>query len=97
MNEQNYFIRTKLTNQRLRNPEKPKLNSVVEFNLPDNSNVNLFLSDKSGNILFTIIKDKFLRKGYYSKKFDFSKLPVGVYYYKLKTDLFEFTKALKLM
>ena len=97
MNGQNFFIRTKINNQKPKNETKPKLDSTVEFNLPDNSKVNLFLSDKNGNVLFTIVKDKFLRKGYYSKKFDFTKLPVGLYYYKLKTDLYEFTKALKLM
>ena len=83
MNGQNFFIRTKINNQKPKNVSKPKLDSTVEFNLPDNTKVNLFLSDKNGNVLFTIIKDKFLQKGYYSKKFDFTKLPVGLYYYKL--------------
>jgi hypothetical protein len=96
MNEQNIYIRTKINNNSPKDILNPKLDSTVEFNLPDNSRVNLFLTDTNGNII-SIINNKYLRKGRYSKKFDFTKLPIGKYYYKLKTELDEFTKELKLM
>lgn len=74
-----------------------KLNSAIEFDLPINSKVNLFLSDLKGNILFRIINNRFLKKGHYLRKFDFNKLPAGEYSYKLQTDIIEVTRILKMM
>jgi hypothetical protein len=90
-----FFIRTKT----LHNQEKfsTNLGAAVEFNLPDNGNVNLVLSEKNGAVICTLVDNEFLMKGFYLREIDLSNIPGGDYLYKFKTKSIEQTRELKLI
>jgi len=90
-----FFLKTKIFNK-IEEISKC-LGAAVEFNLPSNGKVNLVLSEKSGNMIYTLIDNEYLRKGFYSKEFDISNIPGGEYLYKFKTKSIEQTRELKLI
>ncbi len=59
--------------------------TVIRFELPRASNVDLKLFGVSGNGIMTI-KKGFLSEGTYSVKLDASMIPSGIYFLRLKTD-----------
>lgn len=93
--ENKFFLKTKIYNkiEEISN----YLAAAVEFNIPVNGRVNLVLAEKNGRRTYTLIDNKFMKKGHYSKEFDVSNLPGGEYCYKIQTDNVEQTRELKLI
>jgi hypothetical protein len=90
-----FFLKTKIFNK-IEEISKC-LGAAVEFNLPQNERVNLVLIDKDGRMIYTFIDNEYLRKGFYSKEFDISRIPQGDYLYRFKTKKIEQTRELKLI
>lgn len=76
------------------NPFNPK--TVISFRLAVSSRVHLKVYDMLGRDVATIV-DEVKPAGLYSVTFDASKLPSGVYFYRLKAGLFAETKKLVLL
>lgn len=65
------------------NPFNP--DTTIKFFLSENSKVNLSVYNTKGELVANLVNDD-LRKGFYNRKFDGSKLTSGVYYSVLKAD-----------
>jgi hypothetical protein len=73
------------------NPFNPS--TKIKFDLPNVSNVKLFVYDILGREVSRII-DGELKAGRYEAEFDATNLPSGVYFYRLVTDGFTDTKKM---
>ncbi|MBI5402341.1 MAG: hypothetical protein HY959_02990 [Ignavibacteriae bacterium] len=93
--EDRFFLKTKIYNK-IEEISKC-LAAAVEFNIPYNGKVNLVLAEKNGRKSYTLIDNKFMKKGFYSTEFDVTNIPGGEYCYKFKTDRIEQTRELKLI
>lgn len=76
------------------NPFNP--NTVIRFDLPNNSYVNLDVYDISGKLVKKLIS-KEMSLGKYSVEFNGEGLNSGLYFYKLTTDRFSDTKKMILI
>ena len=65
------------------NPFNPT--TKINFDLPNDSRVNIKIFDVSGREIKTIVND-YKSAGYYTVQFDASGLSSGVYFYKLSTN-----------
>ncbi len=92
------FVRTALYNKMSeQNITEVQLRPAIEFNLPSNGRVSLLISDINGRKVVTLINNKYLKKGFYSRELDFSNLPGGEYYYKIETENNNQIKKLQLI
>lgn len=93
-----FFMRTKLYNNFSEsNSDNIQLKPAIEFNLPYNSKVSLFISDVDGRQVVTLINNKYLKKGFHQKELDLANLPGGEYFYKLETESNNEVKKLQLI
>ncbi|MCI0450254.1 MAG: T9SS type A sorting domain-containing protein, partial [Chlorobi bacterium] len=76
------------------NPFNPT--TVIEFSIPENSNVSISVYDASGKEVAVLVNG-FKTKGNHSVDFNASNFSSGVYFYKLKADGFEETKKMLLV
>ncbi|MGB9665569.1 MAG: T9SS type A sorting domain-containing protein, partial [Ignavibacteria bacterium] len=77
------------------NPFNPS--TVIEYNLPEASNVTLKIYDLMGREVKTLVNGEFQTKGLY-KYFVYSNdLSSGVYFYQLKTDKYSAVKKMMLI
>jgi hypothetical protein len=76
------------------NPFNPT--TTITFALPIKSFVSLRVFDALGREVATLVNDEFLA-GRYSKKWDASGLPSGVYFYRLQAGSFVETRKLLLL
>ena len=76
------------------NPFNPV--TVINYQLPDDSEVELSIHDISGRKITTLINDRQL-SGYHTAKWNASPLPSGVYFYRLQAGDFVETKKMVLM
>ncbi|BDQ04468.1 T9SS type A sorting domain-containing protein [Ignavibacterium sp.] len=76
------------------NPFNPS--TMIRFTLQNQSNVKLIVTDVLGNEVATIV-DENLPAGKYTKSFNASNLPSGVYFYSLITDNFKQTRKMLLL
>lgn len=90
-----FFLKTRIYNK-IEEISKC-LATAVEFKMPFNGRVNLVLSEKNGRMNYTLIDNKFMKKGVYLTEFDISNIPGGDYCYKLKSNSLEQTRELKLI
>ncbi len=74
------------------NPSNPS--SVIEFQVPNSSNVKIVVYDIEGKEIKTIA-DGYYEAGYHSAKFDGSNLASGVYFYRIQS--VGYSKTLKLI
>jgi hypothetical protein len=75
------------------NPFNPSTN--ISFTLADCKHVQLSVSDVSGAVV-AVLADKEFDKGSHTVRFDANDLPVGVYFYTLRTNDYTFTRRLVL-
>lgn len=64
------------------NPFNPT--TKIDFNLPNDANVNISVFDNSGKLV-SVITNGFRTAGYHSVEFNGSNLASGIYFYKLET------------
>jgi hypothetical protein len=84
-----YFL-----SQNYPNPFNPS--TVIKYQVPQNSFVNISVYDLLGNKISTLVnQDK--AAGSYELKFDASNLPSGIYFYTIQTGSFTQTKKMILM
>jgi len=76
------------------NPFNPE--TIIRFDLPEESFVNLSIYNLIGEKVITLVDEK-LDKGKYAKTLNAGNLPSGVYIYKLKSDKADFTRKMVLM
>ena len=76
------------------NPFNPT--TTIEYALPKTGNVSLKIYDAIGKEVTTLVNEV-QEAGYYSAKFDASKLSSGMYIYKLTSDKFKEVKKMMLM
>ena len=76
------------------NPFNPTTN--IQFQIPNESFVNLIVYDILGNEVASLVNEK-KPAGSYEVNFDASGLSSGIYFYKLQTDAFVETKKMLLM
>lgn len=81
--------------QNFPNPFNPY--SVIEFNLPKASNVNLIVYDIFGREVKKLISNEFKNIGLHSIIFDGSNYSSGIYFYRLVTEKFDQTKKMILL
>lgn len=66
------------------NPFNPV--TKINFQLPENSNVKLYVYDVTGRTVAELISGKYYTAGYHTIEFNASSLSSGVYFYKLTTE-----------
>jgi len=76
------------------NPFNPS--TTIEYALPRSGNVVLKVYDAIGKEVLTLVNEA-QEAGYYSTKFDASKLSSGMYIYKLTSDKFNEVKKMSLI
>jgi len=76
------------------NPFNPS--TTIEYALPKAGNVTLKIYDAIGKEVATLVNEM-QEAGYYSARFDASKLSSGMYIYKLTSDKFKEVKKMMLM
>ncbi len=76
------------------NPFNPSTN--INFDLPEESNVNLSIYDMSGKKLMTLLNEV-KSAGYYSVKFNAPGLSSGIYFYTLSAGKFSASKKMMLL
>jgi hypothetical protein len=81
-------------NQNYPNPFNPE--TVIQFDLPEETFVDLSVYNSIGQKVLTLINER-MNQGKYSKTFNASDLPSGVYIYKLTSDKATFVKKMVLM
>ena len=77
------------------NPFNPA--TKIDFELPENGNVNLKIYDISGKEMVSVLNNEFRNAGYYTALIDGSKLSSGIYIYKLTSGKFSSTKKMILV
>jgi glycosidase len=91
---ENYELNSFYLEQNYPNPFNPT--TKISWQSPVSSWQTLKVYDVLGNEVTTLI-DKEMEAGYHSVEFDASKLPSGVYFYRLKTEHFINTKMMLLL
>ena len=76
------------------NPFNPE--TVIEFQIPSNSMVNISVYNTLGERVATLLNEQ-LEQGYYTRSFNGSNLPSGIYIYRLTADNIVFTKKMMLI
>jgi subtilisin-like proprotein convertase family protein len=76
------------------NPFNPV--TKIKYGLPENANVKLIIYDILGSEISVLVNEH-KTANTYEVEFDASRLPSGVYFYKLETDNFTFTKKMLLI
>ena len=76
------------------NPFNPS--TVIKYQIPQNSFVNINVYDVLGNQVRTLVRED-KAAGSYSVKFDASNIPSGVYFYTIQAGAFSQTKKMILM
>lgn len=77
------------------NPFNPS--TVINFDLPEDANITLKIYSLLGKEELTLYDKESLKAGRYSKEINLSNLPSGVYFYKLSTDKYSFTRKMILI
>lgn len=77
------------------NPFNPS--TKVKFDIPEKSSVSLKIYDIKGSLISTLINNEVFNAGYYSAEFNGSRLPSGVYYYRLEAGSFVETRKMILI
>lgn len=77
------------------NPFNPV--TVVSFGIPQKSAVTLKVYDAIGREITTLLSNEIKTEGYYNIEFDASRLPSGIYYYRLEAGSFVDTKKMVLV
>ncbi|MEM9888247.1 MAG: T9SS type A sorting domain-containing protein [Bacteroidota bacterium] len=75
-------------------PNPARENTMIEFELPSTSNVNLNVFDVNGRLIFSLIDNDLMVAGVHQVTFNTSSLPKGVYYYTLTNNEVQITKQL---
>ncbi|MEL6944925.1 MAG: T9SS type A sorting domain-containing protein, partial [Bacteroidota bacterium] len=75
-------------------PNPARMNTMIEFELPKASNVNLSLFNVNGRLILSLIDNDLMVAGTHQVTFDTSSLPNGVYYYTLINAEVQITKQL---
>ncbi|MGK9475328.1 putative Ig domain-containing protein [Melioribacter sp. OK-6-Me] len=70
--------------------------TIISYQLPEASFVNLKVYDLLGNEIETLVNN-FQQAGFYNLPFNASKLTSGIYLYKLTTDKFTYVKQMMLV
>ena len=73
------------------NPFNPL--TVIQYHLPQSSNVNLILYDILGREVAVLVKDR-QPAGYYTVEFNAGRLSSGIYLYKIETEHYSATKKM---
>ncbi|MEA1986915.1 MAG: N-acetylmuramoyl-L-alanine amidase [Candidatus Marinimicrobia bacterium] len=94
INENNTLPNTFTLFQNYPNPFNPK--TVIEYNIPKNSNVKLNIYDLSGKKITSLV-DEFQNSGFHSVEFNGNKFASGIYLYQLLTDDFSEVKKMVLI
>jgi len=76
------------------NPFNPE--TVIEFQIPSNAMVNISVYNTLGEKVATLLNEQ-LEQGYYTRSFNGSNLPSGIYIYRLTADNVMFTKKMMLI
>jgi len=76
------------------NPFNPE--TIIQFDIPQASFVNLSIFNVLGELVATVVNEQ-LSVGVYNVQFDASRLPSGLYIYKLQTDNVQFSKKMLLL
>jgi hypothetical protein len=76
------------------NPFNP--NTIINYNLPQASNVKLIVFNTIGQTV-KVLENGFMGAGNYSVSFNASELPSGLYFYKIEAGQFSQTKKMMLM
>jgi hypothetical protein len=76
------------------NPFNPV--TKIKYGLPENANVKLIIYDILGREISELVNEH-KTANTYEVEFDASRLPSGVYFYKLETDNYTFTKKMLLI
>lgn len=74
-------------------PNPFNINTIIEYNIPENTVVKIKIYDVLGRYIKTILNE-FQESGTYRISFDASELPSGVYFYELSTENFRNTKVM---
>jgi hypothetical protein len=81
-------------NQNYPNPFNPS--TIISFNLPTRTFVTLKIFDLLGREVATLISEE-LSAGNYSRQWNASKLPSGIYFYRLQAGSYAQSKKLVLL
>lgn len=93
--EDNSTLPTKFNlSQNYPNPFNPS--TVIKYQVPQNSFVNINVYDVLGNQVRTLVREE-KAAGSYDVKFDASNMPSGVYFYSIQAGAFTQTKKMILM
>ncbi|MEJ2194146.1 MAG: T9SS type A sorting domain-containing protein [Ignavibacteriaceae bacterium] len=76
------------------NPFNPE--TVIEFQIPSNSMVNISVYNSIGEKVATLLNEQ-LEQGYYKRSFNGSNLPSGIYIYRLTANDEMFTRKMMLI
>jgi len=60
--------------------------TLIKFELPENGKVSLEIFDVSGRLVANLLNNEYKTAGAYTVKFNGANLPVGTYFYKIKTE-----------
>lgn len=82
-------------NQNYPNPFNPS--TQIEFNLPNQGEVDLTVYNSLGQQVATLVKGDILAAGSYSYSFDASGLASGIYYYRLNVNGVLLTRSMTLL
>jgi hypothetical protein len=77
------------------NPFNPV--TTIKYSLPVSGSVTIKIYDVLGNEITTLINNVIKEPGYHSLEFNAKLLPSGIYFYKLTTNGFSFTRKLMLL
>jgi photosystem II stability/assembly factor-like uncharacterized protein len=77
------------------NPFNPT--TIIEFELPERTNVSLKIYDVLGKEIKSLIKNEIRNQGKYEVNFNGKDLASGVYIYRLRTDEFSISKKMLLL
>jgi hypothetical protein len=94
MQESSHIIKNFLLFQNYPNPFNP--NTVISYSLPSALNVKLIVYNTLGQTV-KILENGFKIAGNYSINFNASKIPSGIYFYKLETGQFSQIKKMILL
>lgn len=81
--------------QNFPNPFNPS--TIINFTIPNMSNVTLKVYDMRGNLVSSLINGELRTEGNYSFEFDGSALASGMYFYKIEAGSFSETKKMILL
>jgi len=77
-------------------PNPFNANTIIKYQLPEDSRVHLEIFNVRGQLVETLVKD-FQKAGYYAKSWNAAQFSSGVYFYRIKTEKFSKTRKLVLV